>query len=192
MMRSAAAFLPAYMRLFMNFASTRSPYLASGLISRRSARRRRAMYSSSRSSSLGPLGAVQRTALPAVLHALGVEHAADDVIAHTGQVLDATAAQKHDRVLLQIVPLARDVTHDLIAIGKAYLGDLAERGIRLLWRRRVDARAYAALLRTTREGRHFVALRLLTPRLADQLVDRRHSCSRFAHFALEPNNKRGL
>src|SRR6266851_5099450 len=41
---------------------------------------------------LGPLGAVLRTALLPILDALGIQHAAEDVVAHAGQVLDATAA----------------------------------------------------------------------------------------------------
>src|SRR5258705_13646037 len=41
MMPSATDFLPSYIRLFMNFASTMSPYLASGVTSRFSARWRR-------------------------------------------------------------------------------------------------------------------------------------------------------
>src|ERR1700677_1389376 len=98
MIVSAADFLPEYIRLFMNFASTRSPYLASGTISRRSARRRRAILVSL----LPPLGSVERTALFAVLDALGVEHSANDVIAHARQVLHAATPKQHDGVFLQI------------------------------------------------------------------------------------------
>src|SRR5271156_5587097 len=98
MIRSAAAFLPWYIRLFMNFASTRSLNLASGTISRRSARRRRAICLSLFRS----LGAVERTALLAVLDALGVEHAADDVVAHARKILDAAAADEHHRMLLKV------------------------------------------------------------------------------------------
>jgi hypothetical protein len=36
-MRSATDFLPSYITEFMNLVSTTSPYLASGMISRRSA-----------------------------------------------------------------------------------------------------------------------------------------------------------
>src|SRR5271154_4398228 len=173
MMPSAADFLPAYIRLFMNFARTVSPYLASGMISRRSARRRRDMFSSL--PLLRTLGAVERTALLAVFHALRVENAADDVIANARKVLHAAAAEQHDRVLLKIVAFARDVAHDFIAVRQTHLRDFAKRGVRLLRRRRVDARAHAALLRTAREGRNLVALRLFAARLADQLIDRRHS-----------------
>src|SRR5512142_3490573 len=104
MMPSAADFFPWYIRLFMNFATTRSPNLASGLISRRSARRRRAMGYLPRL--LRTLGAVERTALLAVLDALGVEHAADDVIADARKVLHAATADQHHRALLQVMTFA--------------------------------------------------------------------------------------
>src|ERR1043165_3695572 len=119
-MPSATDFLPSYITEFMNLEMVRLPYLASGLISRFSAEWRRdigflCLYlvfladpgshsASPRLSgmtfaslrSLGPLGAVLGTALLAVLDALGVEHAAQDVVAHARQVLDAAAAD-HDR-----------------------------------------------------------------------------------------------
>src|SRR6267142_4453676 len=52
---------------------------------------------------LRPLGSVLGAALLAVLHALRVQRAAHDVIAHPGQILDAAAADQHHRVLLQIM-----------------------------------------------------------------------------------------
>src|SRR6267154_1928337 len=102
-MPSAAAFLPSYIRQLMNLVSTMSPNLASGSTSRFTAARRRDMPSVP--SLLRPLGAVFRTALATVLDALRVEGAADDVVAHAWQILDATAADQHHRMLLQIVPL---------------------------------------------------------------------------------------
>src|SRR5215475_12492762 len=144
-MPSAAAFLPSYIRLFMNFARTRSPYLASGLISRRSARWRRDIGFSL----LRTLGAVERTALLAVLDALGVEHAADDVVAHAGKVLDAAAADQDHAVLLKIVAFAGNISEGFIAVGEADLGDLAQRRVRLLGCGGVDAGADGALLRAT-------------------------------------------
>ena len=41
--------------------------------------------------------------------ARGVERAADDVVANAREVLHAAAADEHDRVLLEVVALARDV-----------------------------------------------------------------------------------
>src|SRR5262249_28076178 len=68
--------------------------------------------------SLRPLCPVLRTALLAVLHALGVEHAAQDVVADAGKVLHAAAADHHHRVLLQVMALARDVADHLEAVGE--------------------------------------------------------------------------
>src|SRR5215510_15708940 len=124
-MVSATDFLPWSMIEFMNFETTRWPNLASGLIARFSAEWRRdigvlCLYLvlwrsrvSHRSPgmifaplrSLRTLGAVFRTALLAVLDALGVEHAAQDVVAHARQVLDAAAADHDHRVLLQVMAL---------------------------------------------------------------------------------------
>src|ERR1700749_4403377 len=171
MMPSAADFLPSYIRLFMNFARMRSPNLASGVISRRSARWRRDLSISL----LRTLGAVERTALLAVLDALGIEHAANDVIAHAGKVLDAAAADQDHAVFLKIMAFARNIGQRFEAVGQAHLGDLAQRGVRLLRRRGVDAGADSALLRAFLQGRNLVALRLGAARLANELIDCRHS-----------------
>src|SRR5579864_9626801 len=106
---SATDFLPSYISAFMNRVMTMSPNLASGRISRLTARRRRLIARSS----LRPLGAVQRAALAALGDALGIEHAAQDVVAHAGQILDAAAADQHHAVFLQVVAFARDVAHHL-------------------------------------------------------------------------------
>src|SRR3990170_1690501 len=106
-MFSATDFLPCSITMFMNLVSTTSPKRGSGRISRFSGRRRRAIFYDSL---LRPLGAVLRTALLAVLDALRVEHAAEDVVADAGKILHAAAADEHHRVLLQVMALARDVT----------------------------------------------------------------------------------
>src|SRR3954468_18494369 len=170
-MPSAADFLPSYIREFMNLARTRSPNLASGVISRRSARWRRDIYLSL----LRTLGAIERTALLAVLDALGVEHAADDMVAHARKILHAAAADQHHRVLLQVMAFAGNVGQRFETVGQAHLGDLAQRGVRLLRGRGVDAGADGALLRTLLQGRDLVALGLKAARLANELVDCRHS-----------------
>src|SRR5262249_5768033 len=127
--------------------------------------------------SLRPLGAVLRPALFAVLHALRIEHAAQDVVAHTRQILYAATTDHHHRMLLQVMTFARDVSDDFEAVGQADLRDLAERRVRLLRRRRIDARTDAALLRALLQGRHFLLRVLRHPRLANELIDRRHSLS---------------
>src|SRR5687767_955438 len=121
------------------------------------------------------LRAVFRTALLAVLDALRVEHAAQDVVADARKVLHAAAADHHHRVLLEVMALARDVADHLEAVGEADLGDLAERRVRLLRRRRVDARANPALLRARLHVTRLLAVDLLLPRFPDQLLYRRHA-----------------
>src|SRR4051812_33805052 len=120
------------------------------------------------------LRAVPAASLLAVLHALGVERAADDLVADAGEVLHPAAADEHDRVLLEVVADARDVGRDLDATAQAHAGDLAEGGVRLLRGGRVDARADAASLGRTLQGRRLVLRHLVLAALADQLVDGGH------------------
>src|SRR6478735_3220720 len=94
----------------------------------------------------GGLGAVLAATLLAVAHAGRVERAADDVVLDRRQVLDPATADEHDRVLLQVVPDARDVGRDLHLVGQAHAGDLAQRGVRLLRRHRSNLEADPALL----------------------------------------------
>jgi hypothetical protein len=124
---------------------------------------------------LRALRAVFRTTLHAALHADRVERAAHDVIAHAGQILDAAAADEHERMLLQVVADPRNVRGDLDAVGQADARHLAERGVRLLRRLGEDAHADPALLRAVLQRR---ALRLADDFLAartDKLADSRHT-----------------
>src|ERR1700756_729751 len=118
--------------------------------------------------------AVLRTALLTVLDALGIEDAAENMITHAGQILDATAADHDHRVLLKVMAFTWNVADDFEAVGQAHLGDLTKRRVRLLRGRGVDARANAALLRRLLQRRHLLARLLYRPRTCDQLVDRRH------------------
>src|SRR5687767_9212457 len=153
MMRSATDFLPRVISTLTNLATSTLLNFGSGRISRlgTSLRRGIALQSLSR---LRRLGAVFGATLLAVLHALRVERAAHDVVAHPGQVLHAPAADQHHRVLLEVVALAADVADHLEAVREPHLGDLAQRGVRLLGRRRVDARADPPLLRRAGERRN--------------------------------------
>src|ERR1700704_3061493 len=124
--------------------------------------------------SLRTLRAVLGTALLTVLDALGIEDAAENVVAHARQILDAAAADHDHGVFLKVVAFAGDVTDDFEAIGQAHLGDLAKRRVRLLRGRGVDARADAALLRRLLQCGHLLARLLYRARTCDQLIDRRH------------------
>src|SRR5436190_6898558 len=95
------------------------------------------------------------------------------MVAHARQVFDATAADHHDRVLLQIMPFARNVRRHLEAVRQPYTSDFAQRRVRLLRRRGVDARADAALLRVTAQRGRLLFSFHGTPAVADELVDGR-------------------
>src|SRR5690606_18345196 len=123
-------------------------------------------------------GPVTAARLLAVLDAEAVEGAADDLIAHTGKVANTTTADEHDRVFLQVVPFARNVDRHFLAIGEANARDLSKSRVRLLWRHRADDEANALLLRTFIEHGALGDLALNSPRLADELVDGRHSLRR--------------
>src|ERR1700744_5946230 len=170
-MVSAADFLPSYMIEFMNLVMMMFPNFGSGFTSRFSAEWRRDIDTSRL---LRTLRAVLRTTLLTVLDALGIEDAAEDVVTHAGQVLDAAAADHDHRVFLKVMAFTRDVADHLEAVGQAHLGDLTKRRVRLLRRGRVDARAHAALLRRLLQRRHLLARLLHRARTCDQLVDRRH------------------
>src|SRR6056297_24861 len=171
-MRSAIDFLPSTIRLFMNLVSTRSPNLASGRTSRFSAAWRRDI---SLFLLLRALGAVFRTALLAVLDALRIEHAAQDMITDARKVLHPATADQDHRVLLKVVALAGNVADHLEAVGQAHLRDLPHGRVRLLRRRGVDARADAPLLRAAFEVKRLRALHFRLPGLPDQLLNRWHS-----------------
>src|SRR3954464_6991226 len=139
-MRWATCFLPSWSTLETSWVTSCDPNTGSTSIGRFGAGPLRGM------SALLLLRAVTAASLLAVLHALGVERAADDLVPDTGEVLHTAATHEHDRVLLQVVADTRDVGRDLDAAGQAHTGDLPQRGVRLLRGGRVDTRAHATPL----------------------------------------------
>ncbi len=64
-----------------------------------------------------PFRSIFAAAALARLHAGGIEFAAHNMIAHARQVLNAAAADQNHRVLLQIMPHARDIGRHFLAVG---------------------------------------------------------------------------
>ena len=58
------------------------------------------------------LCSVLRPSLLPIFYATGIQCAADDVVTNAGQVLDPPTAHQHHRVLLEVVPFARNVRRD--------------------------------------------------------------------------------
>src|ERR1044071_4552061 len=113
-MRCATCFLPSCSTLDTSWVTSCDPKTGSTSIGRFGAGPLRGM------SALLLLRAVAAASLLAVLHALGVERAADDLVADTGEVLHPATTHEHDRVLLQVVADARDVSSDLDAAGQSH------------------------------------------------------------------------
>src|SRR4051794_34191743 len=136
-MPSATAFPPLNIRVFVNFETSLSLYFGSGMILRFGTSRRRGIVYSS---GLRALHAVLRALAVSVRlvrrrRADGtrcVERAADDVVTHARQILHTAAADEDDRVLLQVVSLARDVRRHFHAVREAHAANLPESRVRLL------------------------------------------------------------
>ena len=126
---------------------------------------------------------------PALLtrHTRGIENPPHDMITHTRKIFHPAAADHNNRVLLQIVPLASDVSRHFHTIGQAHPSDLAQGGVRLLGSRRGYLDTHPAFERTVMERiaildavdgiRHRRRFRLPSDRLAgtlDKLVDGGH------------------
>jgi len=76
---------------------------------------------------LRTLRAVFRTALLTVLDALCIEDAADDVVTDTRQILHEAAADRDNRVFLQVMTFTGDITDDfktVVAIRGGRVKDL--------------------------------------------------------------------
>ncbi len=101
----------------------------------------------SRSGFLRSLGSVLGATLLAIRNTDSIESAANNVIAHARQIFYAASANEHNRVLLQIVADAWDVSRNFDLIGQAHARNLAQSRVRLLGRLRVNTCADAAFLR---------------------------------------------
>ena len=97
---------------------------------------------------LRTLRAVLGTSLTAVGYTLGIQRAADDVVTDTRKVLNTATANHNNRVLLQVMTFARDVSGNFHLVGQLYTSNLTKRRVRLLRRHGFNRRADAALLRS--------------------------------------------
>jgi hypothetical protein len=97
------------------------------------------------------------------------------MVPHPREVLDASTANQHDGVFLQIVPNSGNVGSDFYPVCKSNTRHFAQSRIRLFGCRRVHPRAYSTTLRTTLQSR---TLRLVTNFLSsrsNQLIEGRQS-----------------
>ena len=104
-----------------------------------------------------------------------VERAADDVIANTREILDASAADQDDAMLLQVVSDAGDVCRDLFAVGQTHTRNLTKRRVRLLRSNGLDLRADAATKRVAANVES-AQRKIRVPRLRPGLGDTQRGC----------------
>src|SRR5262249_12957214 len=97
-----------------------------------------------------------------------------DVVADARKVLHAATQEHHDRMLLEVMSLTRDIADHLEAVREPYLRYLTQCRIRLLGRCGVNARAYTALRRRGLRGWRGVARLEWVTRLGNKLRDRQH------------------
>ena len=126
---------------------------------------------------LRPFGAILRSTLLPPLNSYRVERSPNNVISNSRQVLNSTAANQHNRVLLKIVANPRDVRSHLYRISEANAGHLSKRRVGFLRRLSVNTRTDPALLWTRIQRRTGGLVLDLLPSLPDQLIQCRHVSS---------------
>ena len=108
---------------------------------------------------LGTLCTVLGTGLHTTLYTLSIQSAADDVVTDTGKVLDSSAADHNNRVLLQVMTDTGDISSHFVTVGQSDSRDLTECRVRLLGRRGRYLGANASLLRAALIG-HLIVQRI--------------------------------
>ena len=122
-------------------------------------------------SGLRPFRTVLRTSLPPVSHSRCIQNTPDGVITNTGQILYAPPTNQHDRMFLEIMALASDVTGNFKAVRQSHSGNLPECRIRLLWSGRIYPSTHPSFLRGLRQRRHSRLLDMSLTRLPHKLVE---------------------
>src|SRR5215467_376097 len=97
-------------------------------------------------SRFGAFGSIPGTSLTTFCHAITVQRATDNMVAHARQIFHAPTTNKYYGVLLQIMPFTRDVCGYLQLIGQPHTCNLTHCRIRLLRRHCAHLGADATLL----------------------------------------------
>ena len=95
---------------------------------------------------LRSLSAVFGTCLASVVYACSIKGASDDMVSYTRQILNSSASDQNNAVLLQIVADARDISRNFDTVSQTYSGNLSKSGIRLLRCYCLYRSTYASLL----------------------------------------------
>lgn len=107
-------------------------------------------------SCLGSLCAVLGAGLISLGNALCVESSSDNVVTDTGQILNSSASDENNRVLLQIVTDTGNVRCYFVTVGKLNSGNFSHSGVGLLGSSRSYSGANASLLGGGKVYRRFL------------------------------------
>src|ERR1700722_3931236 len=124
---------------------------------------------------LRPLGAVLRTSLHPARDSHRIQCSPNQVIPNARQILHTPPANEHNRVLLQVVTDAGNISRHFNPVCQAHPRHLPQRRVGLLRGLRIHTGTHTALLRASLQCR---TGRLVTGPLATlshQLVKRRHA-----------------
>ena len=122
-------------------------------------------------SGLRTFRSILRAALPPVSHSRSIQNSSDGVITNTWQVFYTSPANQNDRMLLEIMAFATDVTGNFKAVRQSYSGNLPECGIRLLWSSRIYPCTHPPFLRGLPQRRYSRLLDMSFTRLPNKLVE---------------------
>ena len=191
-MRSATLFFPFFIRELINRATSTLWNLGSGSTCLFTVFRRRDIESYFCNPKLWFIrlsGAVLRSPLPAFFHPACVQNASDDVISNPWTILDASAPDQNDRMLLKIVAFTGNIGRNFNPRGQSHPGHLAQRRIGFSGSTCVDAGANPAALRTSFQLGGVALLVVFPPALSDQLADCRQGLYPFQNRENRENNK---
>jgi len=83
-----------------------------------------------------------------VVHACGIESAANDVITNARKVLNPTTAYENDAVLLKVMSDSSDISGNFDTVRQANTSVFPKSGVRFFWRHRSYTGANTAFLRS--------------------------------------------
>ena len=133
------------------------------------------------------LRAILGSALVPAFNSQRIQSSPNNVISHTGQILHPSAPDEHHAVLLQIVPLARNIRRHFLTGRQSYPRDFPQRRIWFLGCLCSYDQTHPSLLRTRKQCGRFGFLPRLSAPFSHELIYRRHS-----FFLFSGQNERRL
>ena len=102
---------------------------------------------------LWTLSTITASRLLSTVDTLGVSATANHLVANPWKVTNPPAPDQHDRVLLKVMSLTRDVHSDFLTIAQTNPSDLSKRRVGLLWGHRLYSQTNPLLLRASFQHR---------------------------------------